>query len=59
VQVLGKNTTAGNPLTSDHGLSERRTGGQEMEVNTMEEGEINDVAGEEVFVEDGLRKGKE
>jgi hypothetical protein len=35
----------GNPRTSEHGLFERRTSGQEMEVNTMEEGEMNNVAG--------------
>jgi hypothetical protein len=32
--------------------SERRKSGQEMDVNTMEEGEINYVAGEEVVMED-------
>jgi hypothetical protein len=38
---------AGNPHISERGLSERRTSGQEMVVNTMEEGEISNVAGEE------------
>jgi hypothetical protein len=36
----------------ERGISERRTSGQEVEVNTMEEGEINGVDGEEVVMED-------
>jgi hypothetical protein len=52
VRVSGKNTTAESPRTSYHGLSERRANGQEMEVNTMEEGEMNDIVGEEVVMED-------
>jgi hypothetical protein len=32
--------------------SERRTSGQERKVNTMNEGEINDIAGEEVVMKD-------
>jgi hypothetical protein len=58
MRVLGENTTAGSPRTSDHGLSER-TSGQEMEVNTMEERENDDVAGEKMVVEDGLDQGNE
>jgi hypothetical protein len=50
--VLGKNAVARSPRTLEHGLSEIRTSGQEMEVNTMEEGEINDEVGEEVMMED-------
>jgi hypothetical protein len=47
--VLGKNTTAGSPRASDRGLLENRTSGQEIEVDAMEEGEINDEAGKEVM----------
>jgi hypothetical protein len=36
---------AGSPCTSERGILEKRTSGQEMEVNAME-GEINDEAGE-------------
>jgi hypothetical protein len=32
-------------------MSERRSNGQEVEVNTMEEREISDVTGEEVVME--------
>jgi hypothetical protein len=42
--VSGKNTTAGSSCTLEHGLFERRTSGQEIEVNAMEE-EINGVVG--------------
>jgi hypothetical protein len=52
VRVSGKNTTDGSPRTPERGLSERRTSGQEVEVNTMTEGEILDVAEKEVVVED-------
>jgi hypothetical protein len=52
VRVSGKNTTAGIPRISERRLTEWRASGQKMEVNTMEEGEINDVAGEEVGMED-------
>jgi hypothetical protein len=51
VQVSGKNTMVRSQHTSEGGFSESRTSGQEMEVNTMEEGEINDIAGEEVVME--------
>jgi hypothetical protein len=51
VRVSGK-TTAGIPRISERGLTERRTSGQEMEVYTMEEGEISDLAGKEVVKED-------
>jgi hypothetical protein len=50
--VSGRNTTAGSPRASEHGPSERRSSGQEMEINTMEEREINDIVGEEVVMED-------
>jgi hypothetical protein len=50
--VSGKNTTPGRPRASNRGLSENRTSGQEIEVEAMEEGEINDEAGEEVVMED-------
>jgi hypothetical protein len=43
---------AGISCNSECGLAERWTSGHEMEANTMEEGEINDVAGEEVAMED-------
>jgi hypothetical protein len=43
---------AGSPRNSERGLCERRTSDQEMEVNTMEEGEINDIVGEEDVMED-------
>jgi hypothetical protein len=46
MRFSGQNTTPGSSCTSERELSERRTSGQEMVVNTMEEGEINDVAGE-------------
>jgi hypothetical protein len=52
MRVSGKNTTGGSPRTSECGLSERRTSGQEMQVNTMQEGEISDADGEEVVMED-------
>jgi hypothetical protein len=42
----------GSPHILECGLNERRTSGKEMEVNTMEEREINDIAGEEVVIED-------
>jgi hypothetical protein len=51
VRVSDKNTTAGSSHISERGLIERRTCDQEMNVNTME-GEINDVAGEEVVMKD-------
>jgi hypothetical protein len=51
VRVSGKNITVGGSLPSERGLSERRTSGQEMEVNTMAEGEVNDKAGKEVVTE--------
>jgi hypothetical protein len=47
MRVSGKNTTAGSPRTSERRLSERRTRGQEMEEEKM-----NDVAGLEVVMED-------
>jgi hypothetical protein len=50
--VSGKNTTPGRPRASNCGLSENRTSDKEMEVEAMEEGEINDEAGEEVVMED-------
>jgi hypothetical protein len=59
VWVSGKNIAAGRLCTSERELSERRTHCQEIEVNTMEEGEIGDVAGEEVVVEEGLCRSKE
>jgi hypothetical protein len=43
---------AGSPRTSECGISEKRTSGQETEVNAMEDGEINDEAGEEEVLED-------
>jgi hypothetical protein len=52
VRVSRKNTTAGSSRTSEHGLSERRTSVQEIEVNTIKVGEINGVVGEEVVMED-------
>jgi hypothetical protein len=52
VRVSGKNITAGSPRTSESGFSERRKSDQEMEVNTMEDREINDIAGEDVVMED-------
>jgi hypothetical protein len=51
VRLSGKNT-AGSPLISERGLSERKTSGQEMVGNITDEGEIKDVAGEEVVMED-------
>jgi hypothetical protein len=55
VRFSGKNTMA-----SESRLLERRTSGQEMQVTTMEEGEINDVAGEEMVTNKrpGVHKGK-
>jgi hypothetical protein len=41
-----------SPRISESERTEIRTRGQEIEVNSMEEGEINDVAGEEVAMED-------
>jgi hypothetical protein len=52
VRVSDKNTTAGSPCASDSGLSENRTSGQDMEVDTMQEEEINDEPSEEVEIED-------
>jgi hypothetical protein len=49
VQVLGKSRTAGSPCTSERGLSKKRSG-IEMEVNSMEEGEMYDEAREEVVL---------
>jgi hypothetical protein len=39
VRISGKSSTAGSPRISELGLIERRSG-QEMEVNTMEDGEM-------------------
>jgi hypothetical protein len=36
----------------ESGLFETRTSGQVMEINTMEEGEISDIVGEEVVMKD-------
>jgi hypothetical protein len=52
VLVSGKNITGWSPRISEHGLIESRISGQEIEVNEMEEGEINDVDGDEVVFED-------
>jgi hypothetical protein len=47
-----KNTTPGRPRASNRGRSENRTIDQEIEVEAMEEGKINDEAVEEVVMED-------
>jgi hypothetical protein len=53
LRVSGKNTTARRPRNSECGLSERRTSGREVEVNTTYNGgRRNVLAGEEVVVED-------
>jgi hypothetical protein len=46
----GKNTIAKSPSTYKRCLSKRRLRGQETEVNTVEEGDINELAGEEVVM---------
>jgi hypothetical protein len=43
---------AGSSRTLEQGLSELRASGQEMQVNTMEQREINGVVREEVVLED-------
>jgi hypothetical protein len=52
MRVSDKNITAGSPRTSESGFCERKISEKEMEVITMEEGEINDVVEEEVVMED-------
>jgi hypothetical protein len=48
VWVSGKNIATGSLRISESRLTER-TSGQEMEVNTLEEGEINVVIGMEII----------
>jgi hypothetical protein len=58
VRVSGKNSTAESPRISERGLAER-TNGHKMEVNTVEEGKINEVAGKKCNGRHGLRKAEE